>query len=195
MRVVTHLGFGRAVSGFDPMHVLLDQPFLGKREQTMNRREVFPSTQKAVIRVLNISGVGIVSNLRFIEDTPEHYRPPFGTPPDETHFVFDLKTGQAEASQALGFMTEPYLLMRPFADRWAPERSSMFEREDEAIAAFDAELERLAGSMGIGTMALFSTHEGRLLRFNIIIMTPQGVIYDWIPVVPLPPNQQRLLDV
>lgn len=189
MRIITHLGFGRIDTdtlpsrlSIEPIEVKLEQPFLGKQIVHLSRQEVFQFGVWAIIRILNVGGVGILSNLLFFPSKKEaldYFETP--SPPDETRFLVDNLDGSVESDQILGFGTGEFLIVRPWINCWAPERSSMFESQDEAIAGFDDEKSLLAGtSGGISATALFSTRDGKILRFSVSIAPPQGIILEYL---------------
>jgi hypothetical protein len=137
------------------------------------------------VQTQKIGGVGLVSNLQFFiseDEMHQHLRRPLA-PPDETHFVFDLESGSAYATQSLGLFAEDFLIIRPWLDRWGREQNpleggSMYEEEAEALAAFDNELKRIGGSAGISSGALFNTRDGTLLWLYLSTFPPAGVIFN-----------------
>ena len=95
MRVVTRFGFGEAESlDQAPIAVLLDKPFLGQPKMHLEKGEVFIFSEWAVVRVLNIMGRGLFSNLQFYGSRASAAaRLNFPAPPDETAFFrWQLKT-------------------------------------------------------------------------------------------------------
>ncbi len=192
-RIITHLGFGSyepigGILNTDVMEVTLDEPFLGEKKQMVSRRERFTFSPWGVIRVINVGGVGILSNLQFLPGVLQEaaYLHRLQVPPDETHFVFDLETcaGKVWPSQSLGLAADNYLIMRPWIDRWGRENNPLFDgtgfdSQPEALRAFEQEIDRLAGATGISSMVLYSVQEQKILRLCIAIAPPQGIVYNW----------------
>ncbi len=182
MRVITHLGLGETKNiTTDPVRVELTEGFLGERHHLLKKGEFFLFTDRGHIHVINVRGIGPVSNLRFHLSgrAARHFFSVSRQPPNETIISFNLESGTAYCSQPISPEGGDFLILRPYIDRWAMEHSSIFKTRDEAVAAFEQERNRLGGTEGIGSAALISPKDGELLRFYICIARPHGVIFDW----------------
>lgn len=177
MRVLTHLGFGSMIASKDPaVRVELDHPFLGKREQVFQEKEIFLFSPWALLRVLNISGAGLFSTMQFYP-SPEAAWVALGgsTPPDETKIFIDLESLCIGLNRRLH--VEDYLFVNTWVDRWGKERGESFEEEKEALSRFEEEQEHLAGAAGIGVSVLLDIRKRKLLRLFVAVMPPPGIIY------------------
>jgi hypothetical protein len=185
MRVITPLGFGEIEGSRLPsrlsvksVEVLLDRPFLGKRQQYFSPPDILPFGDWGVIKILNVIGVGKISNLQFFSSEEEALRYEAGRPPpDETHILINIDHGTATVDQSLGLGAADFLLVHPWVDCWAAERGEMFDDREHAAGAFERELESIAGSTGVSASAMLSTRDGTMLWFYICIAPPQGVIF------------------
>jgi hypothetical protein len=198
MRVITPFGFGEAsgssnrlsnqlIAG-DEIVVALerkDDP-LGA-DMRLKRSEVFPFGNFLVVRVANVSGVGIASN---ILPFPNHtdacvfYGSP--CPGGETRFFLDLCGGHFLQSQWLCFPPVRYLHLQTWMDRWAREQSAIPNyAEDETdedrevlCQAFDEWESSMAGTGGgIYAPALLDLEKGEILRFAIAVTATRGVVF------------------
>jgi hypothetical protein len=188
MRVLTQFGFGTVISPPQfraTRRVRLDQAFLGEKDQNIPHYEVYPYTPWGVLRTLHVDGVGLVSNLQFLPEKPDPrlYEEKLRAPANETHILFNTEDGTAYSTNALGFATEDFLVARPFIDRWSRDGSpfdvEMYDDKAEAHASFDKSMEFSLGSVGISAHLLFATNEGKVLRFCIAVLPPQGTILNW----------------
>ena len=187
IRVITPFGFGLAEAiDEERFNVALDKPFLSRREMELSRKEVFLVSPFGVIRVINASGVGVLSNLQFYSTKAIALEAiaTMARPPDETWFLFDLITGEALSSQGMEILTPDFLTMHPWIDRWATEDvmselRKEYETAKEALEDFEDEKKRMTGANGISSTALFSTRDGKLLGFYITVASPLGVVMEW----------------
>ncbi len=181
MRVITHLGFGDSIreDPNDMVVVRLDEPFLGVQDQIFRKDEMFIFTDWALLRVLNISGGGLFSNLQFFPSQQTAQIALMSpSPPDETRFLIDLRSPDVQINQSLN-SSEDYQEIHSWVDRWAPERGTLYEDGRQAIACFDEDAARLGGATGIQASLLIDLEKQRLLRFFIAVGPPQGTIYRW----------------
>lgn len=183
VRVITPYGFG-VVSGRElatsSCEVALDEPFLNEKTLRLNPgSEIFPFDVFAVARVLNISGHGWFSNLQFHVTRQEAlsrlYLP---SPPDETAFFLNFTTGKAEWNRELGVLAGSVLWMQPFVDRWAAEKTRVFDDQKEALRQFRRNRSLLYGASGISASLLLDVKNGAILWFFIAVAPPQGVIFE-----------------
>ncbi|GEM_PF-4141000 len=117
MRVITPFGFGDISESrrTGNVQVELDQPFLGDKVMTLDAgSQVFPFTEVAVARILNISGAGWFSNLQFHKAPKEQFFLP--TPPDETTFFLSLASGDFLVNRELGTLAQKALWIQPWVD-------------------------------------------------------------------------------
>lgn len=183
MRVITHLGLGEVEdwpSEETQVTVLLDKPFLGENPILLSKTEVFLLSDTVVVRVLNVTGIGWLSNMQF-HDSPMEAREFLihPTPPDETTFFLDLKSGEFEVNRELGFVVGKVLWLQPWLDRWAPERSRYdFGDVYPAIKAFENDKKKLAGATGIHGSMLLDIENSRLVWLYLAVAPPQGVIFE-----------------
>ncbi len=177
MRVITRFGFGEVVSslGNSPLvDVKLEKPWLGKDLMTLDRvSEVFPWSEWATIHVANMERFGTFSNIRFHptrEKAWKQLREP--GPPNETTFFLDFVTGNAELNRRLGDLAERFVVLNPWLDRWAPERTICFEEEDEAVEVFATRRGSLVSGEGICSSLLMDVRnqpQANLLWFILLI--------------------------
>jgi len=181
-RVITPFGFGRAgeINQQGKVSVQLDEPFLGKNPLMLDSiGQVFLFSDSAIIRVLNISGAGLFSNLQFHLSPPDwQWAFQNSSPPDETKFLLDLDHGVFTANRQLGFLAQDYLALYPWVDRWGPERTVTYEHMAEAVNGFADQRENLCGATGIHASLLLDIQLKRILWFYLTINPPQGVIYE-----------------
>lgn len=181
MRVITSFGFGE-VENCDGEHaeVTLDEAFLDERKVTLDCiSEISLFSPFAVVRVLNVSGAGWLSNLRF-HPTSDSCMSIFkqSTPPDETSFFLNLETGDAISNRTLGLLAQDFLWIQPWLDRWDIERSETFQDKHTALESFRAHKEQLAGtSGGISANVLLDTQSKKMLHFHLSVTPPQGIIF------------------
>jgi len=183
VRVITPYGFGvigdhDVASSSD--EVTLDRPFLNEKTLRLNRvSEVFPFGDFAVARVLNISGHGWFSNLQFHvtrQDTLSRLYLP--SPPDETAFFLNFTTGKAEWNRDLGISAGNVMWMWPYVDRWAVERTRVFDDRERALRQFHRKRSLLHGASGIATSLLLDVENSLILWFFIAVAPPPGVIFE-----------------
>lgn len=184
MRVITTLGLGTAAGSYPrdgaPLAVTLDLPYLGSQIATLAwGQEAFPLSSYPVIRVLNVDGVGLVSNLRFRPSwTSARYETVTPHPPDETIFALNLKDGSIESTLLNRLPNVAALSVVTWLDRWAPERGRQWPTVAEALSDWEETTERLAGtSGGISASALLDLTAGRLLRFSLTVPPPAGTVF------------------
>jgi len=177
MRVITRFGFGEVTDweGRDPsVDVALEKAWLGKHSMTLDRvGEVFPWSEWATVRVTNMERFGIFSNIRFHptrEDAQRQLREP--GPPNETTFFLDFVTGNAGLNRRLGRAAEHFLVLNPWLDRWAPERTKCFKELDPAVRTFAEQRENLVDGEGVCSSLLLDVREqpqARLLWFILLV--------------------------
>lgn len=184
-RVITAFGIGTIVeefsSGFEAVRVTLDKPFLGESQIRMGKNEVFLFSDWAIVKVINIAGHGCFSNLQFCDSqVSAEAMLDFSTPPDETIFFLDFQSGRFRVNHQLGLLARHSIIIKPWVDRWAPERTESFNLIAQACEEFLVEKESLAGTTaGIGAFVhLGSEGGGNILGFYIAIPSPQGVIFE-----------------
>jgi len=182
MRVVTPCGLGNTDEDVDftgILEVKLDESFAGQEVHELQAgTEVFPFTEWAVVRVLNVSGVGYISNFQFQESPINHSFPwTFPVLPDEVTFFLELTTGKLIVNQELGLLAQDFMMIRPWVDRWGRERAEVFKTREEAIAGFRKELKEVAGSAGLSSAILIDVQNEKLLSFALFAMTVHGPIY------------------
>lgn len=184
MRVITTYGLGTAAGGYPrngtPLDVTLDAPHLGQPVVALAwGREAFPLSTWPVIRVLSVSGVGLISNVRFRPSwTSARYETVTPHPPDETIFALDLKDGFIESTSLNRLPNVAALSVVTWLDRWAPERGQYWPTVAEALAAWDETESSLAGtSGGISASAVLDLTTGRLLRFSLTVPPPAGTVF------------------
>ena len=145
------------------------------------RREVLPLTDYAVIRVINVTGLGIASNLQFY-DSKTAAKAVFDDPKPvgETRFLLNLKDSTFQLNYELGFAAvEDCLWLQPWVDRWGIERSGYLDRDEPALEKFDAWREETGGTTGgILASAFLDIPKKQILRFCIVVATPRGVVYE-----------------
>lgn len=179
MRVITPFGFGEVekLPESGSITVDLEQSFLGKSSMWLDRiSQVFPFTDFAVVRVLNITGSGWFSNLQFQRESQPY--PSVFTPPDETTFLLHVLTGHFSVDRELGILAQKFLWIQPWVDRWSVERSTPLDDGDVARAVFDVERKRTVGSLGIQASILLDMRAQKISRFCLMIAPPQGVVYE-----------------
>lgn len=176
MRVITRFGFGEADRyGDGPLvEVKLDEPWLHEHSMKLHRRdEVFLWSDWATVRVLNVEGAGFFSNIRCHPTREDAERQLRGAgPPNETTFFLDLTTGEAEVNRRLGLSARKFLLLNPWLDRWARERTWLPTRLDRAVRLFTRRRDRLVGGTGIFCPLLLDVREqpkARLLWFTLLV--------------------------
>jgi hypothetical protein len=187
-RVLTPFGFGRQLSSeFSRAVVELEEPHLGDKKLSLDlRSEVFAFSDHALIRVLNVTGVGLVSTMQFYPGCWGAIERALHAPcpPDETRILVHLDTGRIEVSHdMLGSPDGQYLRIDPWIDRWASERVRGWDDKAKAVEAFDWMTDRKRGGTTGGILAklLVDTAEKSLLRLAIMIAPPQEIIYRWPP--------------
>ena len=102
------------------------------------------------------------------------------TPPDETTFFLNLQFGRFRVNRDLGILAQRSLIMKPWVDRWAKERTEVFDYISEARKAFRKEKEGIAGTSG-GIEALVhldSAGGGNILGFYLVVPSPHGMIFE-----------------
>lgn len=176
-RVLTHLGFGCHRHTIGPMTmVYLDDPFMGEHNHQFPNAEVHPFTIHALLRVLQVDGVGPISTMQFYSSTfLMRAAMNIPAPPDESKLLLNLLTGEVQMSK--GVLRDGFVIMRPWVDRWGTDAYEHIDYEQNARVQFEAGGATLAGSMGIWTNVLLDLENGRLLDFFIAVAPPQGVIY------------------
>ena len=102
------------------------------------------------------------------------------TPPDETTFFLNLQSGRFKLNRDLGILAQHSLILRPWVDRWAEERTETFDYISEAREAFRREKEKIAGTSGgiEAVMHLDSEGGGNILGFYLIVPPPLGIIFE-----------------
>jgi len=186
MKIITPFGFGKTVglagvslADQESITVNLDKPFLGKTKTTLEKGQVFLFSDWAVIRVLNISGHGWFSNLQFYgSKASAEATLAIPTPPDETTFFLNLRSGKFKVNRRLGIMAENSLIMKPWIDRWAEERTATFDSVSKARKAFREEIKRSAGTGGgiAASVHVDSAGGENIIGFYLLVPPPQGVI-------------------
>lgn len=189
MRVVTPFGFGETI-GLEEKEtlanqkfitVILDKPFLDQTQMRLEKGEVFLFSDWAIVRVLNITAHGWFSNLQFHDSQASaEMTLTSPTPPDETTFFLNLQSGRFRVNRDLGMLAQHSLIMKPWVDRWAEERTENFNLIAEARKAFRKEKESIAGTSG-GIEAfvhLDSEGGGNILGLYLVVPSPHGVIFE-----------------
>lgn len=176
MRVITPYGLGDAADFDQPViEVAMGQ---GSPEPTLRLvryAEVFPLTDFAAVRVVNLLGRPH-SNLQFHftrEFTQRMLTMP--SPPDETTFAVDLAAGTFAVNRTLQ-TDRPALLIRPWLDRWGEDRGRPFADAAAAVAAFDAEHAECAGACGIACSLVLDLPARRVLGFAAYAYPPAGTL-------------------
>ena len=182
MRVVTPFGFGETINLKEKFIIVaLDKPFLDQDQMGLEKGEVFLFSNWATIKVLNITAHGWFSNLQFHESRASaEMILASPTPPDETTFFLDLQFGRFRVNRDLGILAQHSLIMKPWVDRWAEERTKTFGLISEARKAFHKEKDSVAGTSG-GIEAfvhLDGEGGGNILGFYLIVPPPHGVIFE-----------------
>jgi len=189
MRVITPFGFGETVGLEEKekledqksIEVILDKPFLEQTQMKLEKGEVFLFSDWAVVRVLNVTAHGWFSNLQFHNSQAgAEAMLIIPTPPDETTFFLNLQSGRFKVNRNLGIVAQHSLIMKPWVDRWAEERTEIFDLISEARKAFRKEKESIAGtSEGIEAFVhLDSEGGGNILGFYLVVPSPNGVIFE-----------------
>ncbi len=186
IRVITAFGIGTIVegslSGHEAIIVSLDKPFLDKNQIRMGEKEVFPFSDWVIVKVLNVAGHGVFSNLQFYTSKADaEVMLTLPTPPDETIFLIDLQSGGFKTNHPLGLFAQPQqsFFMRPWLDRWAKERTTeTFNLISEARKAFRKEIANTAGAVGISSFIHLDSQDGNVLGFCLIVPPPHGVIFE-----------------
>lgn len=192
MRVITNVGLGTVddwpKNPDQVVSVNQDPPhqrgkvveLLRETSRRFLRREVFPLTDYAVVRVISITGLGIVSNLLFYDSeisAKAVFEDP--KPADETRFLLNLKDSTFQLNYELGFAVGDYLWLQPGVDRWGIERSGYLDRDEPTLEKFDIWREETAGPTGgIFAPAFLDIPKRRILRFCIAVAAPYGVVYE-----------------
>lgn len=190
MRVITNLGLGTVDDWPENpnqiVKVNLDPPRreekvikLREEPQKFLRRNVFPLADYAVVRVVNVTNLGIVSSLQFY-DSAVSAKAVFDDPKpsDETRFLLNLKDLTFQLNYELGFAVENYLWLQPWVDRWGIERSGYPESDEPTLEKFDAWKEETAGTTGgIFAPVFLDIPKRRILRFCIAVTAPYGVVH------------------
>lgn len=192
MRVITNIGLGIVddwpENPNQMVSVSLDPPhqrgkvveLLRKAPQKFLRRDIFPLTDYAVARVIDVTGLGIASNLLFY-DSEISAKAVFDDPKpvDETRFLLNLKDLTFQLNYELGLAVENYLWLQPWVDRWGIERSGYPNRDEPTLEKFDTWREETAGTTGgIFTPAFLDIPRRRILRFCIAVTASYGVVYE-----------------
>ena len=145
--------------------------------QRFLRREVFPLTDYAVVRVINL---GVASNLLFY-DSETSAKAVFDDPKpaDETRFLLNLKDLAFQLNYELGFAVENYLWLQPWVDRWGIERSGCLDIDEPTLEKFDSWREETASTTGgILASVFLDIPKRRILRFCIAVSAPYGIVYE-----------------
>jgi len=186
MRVITRFGLGTAEDGCatPTVEVKLDKPFLDKPFITLERAsEIFPWSDWATVRVLNVDGIGFISNIRLHLPTAwaHRYLQEPG-PPNETTFFLDLTSGNGELNRELGGLAGNFVWMNPWLDRWAPERTECFEEQESAVRAFAERREQMVGGTGIACSLLLDIRRQprvvKLLWFYVLTEDSHGPVFE-----------------
>lgn len=164
MRVITRFGFGTVEKLGYPdsrVKVQLDEPFFGQETQVLERLgEIFPWGNWAIVRVVSTDRNGIISNIQFYPlrgDAWEELQKP--GPSNETKFLLDFETGQTLVNHELGILAQEFIVINPWIDRWAMERTELFEEEEEAITAFGERLKKVVSGAGVCASLLLDVRE------------------------------------
>ena len=183
VRVITPYGFG-VIGGHELAshsgEVTLDEPFLNEKTLRLDLvSDVFPFGNFAVARVLNIGGHGWVFNIQVpITRQDALSRLYLPSPPDETAFFLNFTTGKAEWNRDLGILAGNVIWMWPYVDRWAVERTRVFDDRERALRQFHRKRSLLHGASGISTSLLLDVENGAMLWFFVAVAPPQGVIFE-----------------
>jgi len=186
MRIITQFGFGEAnveggsLSGQKVM-VNLDEPFQGQSQIGLWEGECFLFSDWVIVKVLNVAGHGVFSNLQFYASKADaEALLALPTPPDETIFLIDLQSGGFKTNHPLVGLSVQFqysFFMRPWLDRWAEERTETFNLISEARKKFRNEVESIAGAVGISSLIHFDRYSENVLGFCLVVPPPQGVIF------------------
>lgn len=185
IRVVTAIGLGEIDPGEHPgtlPTVHLNAPCtLEQPARVMAESEVFPFSDFALVRVVNATGVGVISNLQFLASYAELEQAFVSPrPPDETRFALDLERGSFSQTP-LGFAVERYLWLQPWLDRWSKEMSGhqYLEREEDPTPQEFDQWQAQCGGTGGGIFcpAFLDIDDRQILRFAIAVTAPRGVVF------------------
>ncbi len=178
MRVITSYGLGEVndtewKGGTSLITVWLEKPFCDRNMMEMNRKNVYIISDWAIVRVVNVIGYDTFSNLQFFPSRKEA-KGAFSNPvpPDETVFLLYLKEGIFEMNCCL---QEESIIIRPWMDQWAKERTEVYESSSEASIAFYREESEVTGTTG-GIASSIHLEKKRILGFFITVPIPNGVV-------------------
>lgn len=158
--------------------IKLFHAYCGKNKIELERDEVFPFTDWACVRILNVGGAGLISNIQFYGSREEALRELAApTPQNETKLFIDLNAGFFETSRPVGYPDVKIIWIRPWVDRWATEYTDQFIADLIALEAFE-EAKRTGGrsTCGIWVWLLVNNEKRRLMRFSLI--TADGVVFE-----------------
>ncbi len=178
MRVITSYGLGEVndiewKGGASFVTVRLEKPFYDRNMMEMERKDVYIISDWAIVRVINVTGYDIFSNLQFFpswKEAKEAFSNP--APPDETVFLLHLEEGIFDVNCCL---QEDNMIIKPWVDRWAKERTEIYESSSEAKSAFHREELEISGTTG-GIASFINLEKKRILGFFITIPIPNGMV-------------------
>ncbi len=190
IRVITSNGFGNVstlgplddLSGWSTNVDMEKNDALGRR-QTFQRRSVYEFGDHMVVRVVNIARIGVYSSILPFVQPISAYRVYHAAVPDgETRFLLNLVAGVFEVNNRGGPLTNRFLHLQTWMDRWWPEPSgapfSMKDSLDTVISEFDTWEKGCTGtSGGIFAPVLLDLEKMRIVRFAIAVTANRGVIY------------------
>ena len=181
-RVITTRGLGRAIeSKGNPCtsYVVLDKPSCHRLEHRMPRDEVCEFGTTALIRVLNITGAGLFSNMQFYSSA-DLARTVFSAPgpPDETRFWIDLETSHVARNRSWSSSLFDCVRFEPRIDGWTTERGGSLNFRNKALESFEDDLRFVYSRAGrISGSVLIDLEQMRLLGLGII--AGARLIYRW----------------
>ncbi|MDP3948540.1 MAG: hypothetical protein Q8Q17_01170 [bacterium] len=197
VRVITSNGFGEVSPidfsrGLDTQvkvelekRVKLEENNLLIWRQTFQRRDVYEFGEYMVIRVVNVNGMGVYSNiLPFGQPISAHRVYNTTAPGGETKFLLNLVTGAFEVSNQLGLLANQFLHLKPWLDRWGRELSAVPSSDNYSLEMETATLrfdrwEKECSGTGGGIFApvLLDLEKMRVLRFAIAVTVNRGVVF------------------
>lgn len=193
IRVVTELGLG-TITAADQIEIKkdrelsiikvdLDIPAYEGKVIKLRGEQIFELTDYAIVRIINVNGAGVFSNLQFCKSIAElyvAYKSP--KPQGETRFALELNTGKFSLDSTLGIVVERYLWLQPFLDRWVREQSESLycgRGEDPTVKEFDHWKSGCCGtSGGIFCPSFLDLNHERILRFCIAVQATRGIVFE-----------------
>ncbi len=149
------------------------------------RKEVFPLTDYALVRIINITGLGILSNLQFY-DSELSAKEIFNCPHPNNEILLLLNLGSLtfQVNYDLGLAIGNYLWLNPRIDKWDLEKTGYtlgYINEDEpTLDKFDSWKEETEGTLngGLFSAIFLNIPNKKIIRFCIVGPKPKGIIYE-----------------